>query len=373
MILPSRRALAKEFGVDLNTLQRAIAPLLADGSLQADAGRATYVNERPALKSPLGRVADMKRSQRKSTGVEGARIGIVAKLDIRFSRFTEADDVYSMLGTIERSLAPQGVVTTVSDVSALGQRDIRTVDAMRSLVELGVDGIIVLTVAKPDAINYAKSLRIPVVFTGPEPITERIAYIHYDNHDAGYQAASHLIEKGCRNLLYFASRSADWVQRRLDGARAAAAASTVGDIVITAGVSGRVMPEHDLEQIPDAREYASSYMPRMSEFDGVIAANDNMALGLLEASREIGLSAPDNFLLIGFDDARRIVMESGITSIRPPFEQMAAEAAAMTLHGLSGGEITKHTTFFANLIPRDSTYRRAIQRATNAAQILVGD
>lgn len=372
MILPSRRALAKEFGVDLNTLQRAIAPMLADGTLIADAGRATFVAERPALATPAGRILDSVRGGRQRSSFEGARIGIVAQLSIRHSRYTDNESVYTMLSAIERTLAPHGISTTVSDISALGRRDIRTVDAMRSLVELGVDGLLVLTGTSPEAVALSRELRMPVVFTGPLAVNDRVAYVHYDNHDAGYQAAAHLIDKGCRRLLFFSARSADWVTTRLAGVRAAIDA-TSETVTLDVQLSPRPMPQHDLDQVPDAIEFARSLVEGYRHIDGVVAANDNCALGYLEAAREHGMTSPDDFLLVGFDDARQVVTEAGITSLRPPFEQMAVEAASLILKGLADEDYSKKVTLFTHLIPRDTTYRRALERIKSSAPALAGE
>ena len=43
IMVPSRKSLAKSYGVDLRTVQRAIAALLEDGTLKAESGRGTFV------------------------------------------------------------------------------------------------------------------------------------------------------------------------------------------------------------------------------------------------------------------------------------------------------------------------------------------
>ena len=42
-MLPSRQSLAREYSVDLSTVQRAVSEMLTDGTLRADSGRGTFV------------------------------------------------------------------------------------------------------------------------------------------------------------------------------------------------------------------------------------------------------------------------------------------------------------------------------------------
>jgi DNA-binding LacI/PurR family transcriptional regulator len=372
MIIPSRRALAKEFDVDLNTLQRAIAPLLADGTLRADTGRATYVNTRlPAEILPKLSVGAVGEARPRAT-FKGARIGIVAALSIRFTRYTDAENVYAMIGSMERILAGHGIATTVADITELGRRDVTQAACMRSLMDLGVDGLIVMAGASPEACTLAKSIPLPVVFLGSETIRERVAYIHPDNYDAGYQAAEHLIEKGCERLLFFASRTTHWGALRLEGVEGAVKVAG-SRVTLHSEIGEGTLPRHDFDQTRDAYDMAIRLVKRGDAFDGVIGANDNFARGYLQAAQERGLDAPDDFLLVGFDDDRHTASKAGLTSIRWPEEQMASHAAAILLEGLAGEQVARHTALFAQIIPRNSTYRRSADRAEAAAPALVGD
>ena len=75
-MLPGRRDLARQYAVSLVTLDRAIGPLLADGTLRADDRRGTFVASRPAESGDRARTARRAGERPKDAGT----VGIVASL-----------------------------------------------------------------------------------------------------------------------------------------------------------------------------------------------------------------------------------------------------------------------------------------------------
>ncbi len=66
---------------------------------------------------------------------------------------------------------------------------------------------------------------------------------------------------------------------------------------------------------------------------GVVAPNDDIALGFMAAAQERGFEAGRDYGIIGFDDCHR---EAHLTSLRLPLEQLGKEAAALVLRQLRG-------------------------------------
>ena len=68
----------------------------------------------------------------------------------------------------------------------------------------------------------------------------------------------------------------------------------------------------------------------------VFAANDSMALGVLQALREAGLSVPDDVALAGFDDtAVAEYVTPALTSVHVPTQEMGARAVEAVLRAAS--------------------------------------
>lgn len=70
----------------------------------------------------------------------------------------------------------------------------------------------------------------------------------------------------------------------------------------------------------------------------VVAANDMMAFGLIEAARELGLEVPRDLSVVGFDDlfssAERF---PSITTVHQPVVEMAAHAARLLVSAMETG------------------------------------
>lgn len=74
------------------------------------------------------------------------------------------------------------------------------------------------------------------------------------------------------------------------------------------------------------------------EFDGIVAANDDMALAVLADLRRRGIDVPGSVAVLGFDDLPEAARASvPLTTLAQPFESLAKEALA-TIRKLVRGE-----------------------------------
>jgi LacI family transcriptional regulator len=89
----------------------------------------------------------------------------------------------------------------------------------------------------------------------------------------------------------------------------------------------------------------------------IFAANDEIALGVIEAARIHGLRVPHDLSLIGFDDTLPARMASPpLTTIRQPLREMGAVALRTALRLANGETIDSHHVELATrLVVRDST------------------
>lgn len=101
-------------------------------------------------------------------------------------------------------------------------------------------------------------------------------------------------------------------------------------------------------------------LDRGIEVDAVIAANDSMALGAIDALRERGKSVPRDVLVTGFDDsARARCADPPLTTVRQPFEAMAELALTLVTRQLAGERVPEQTQFDVQFIARASCGCRA--------------
>ncbi|MGG1311312.1 MULTISPECIES: LacI family DNA-binding transcriptional regulator [Cohnella] len=95
---------------------------------------------------------------------------------------------------------------------------------------------------------------------------------------------------------------------------------------------------------------AQKQLPR-----AIFSANDEMAIGAMEAFMEAGLRIPEDIAVIGFDDielARYI--RPGLTTVRQPNRQLGNIATHMLLRALNGDTDIENVRLETELIVRES-------------------
>lgn len=71
--------------------------------------------------------------------------------------------------------------------------------------------------------------------------------------------------------------------------------------------------------------------------DGIYVANHLMTIGLLQAAEEMGLSCPEDFGLVSFDDYPWLgVFRPRLTTVELPKHQLGSEAAELLIERIGG-------------------------------------
>lgn len=185
-------------------------------------------------------------------------------------------------------------------VDAKGDKESQ-IEQVQDFIAEGVDAIIVNpadTSTSPIITGSASSAGIPLVYVNREPeeptLPERVVYVGSDNYQAGQLQMEELA-------------------RQMDGK--GNLAIMLGELSSSATTQRTDAVKDVLEQYPDIQvvEESSAYYQRsqganlMSHWlkdgksiDAVVANNDEMALGALNAMREAGIG-PDEILVGGID------------------------------------------------------------------------
>jgi LacI family transcriptional regulator len=207
------------------------------------------------------------------------------------------------------------VTTAVSELSALSQAHVPTV----VIDPIGAPGVEIISVG---ATNFA----------------------------GGLAATQHLLDLGHRHIAYVGGTTgAACNQARLQGYRGAMEAAgariprgyvQTGTFMYEDGlVAGAALL--DLSQPPTA----------------VFAANDEMALGVLEAARTRGIRVPQDLSVLGFDDTEVARVSSPpLTTIAQPLRRMGSVALRTALRLGAGEHVDSHHVELATeLVVREST------------------
>ncbi|MGA9350554.1 MAG: substrate-binding domain-containing protein [Anaerolineae bacterium] len=94
---------------------------------------------------------------------------------------------------------------------------------------------------------------------------------------------------------------------------------------------------------------------RKVDFEAVVAANDSMAIGALEALQARGIRVPGDIAVVGFDDIEESrYVTPPLTTVRQPLHEQGRRAAEMVLALLAGEEVPEQVTLPTELVVRQS-------------------
>jgi LacI family transcriptional regulator len=97
------------------------------------------------------------------------------------------------------------------------------------------------------------------------------------------------------------------------------------------------------------------------EFDAVFGGNDDAAIGVLAALREMGKRVPEDISVVGFDDLRSSpYLTPSLTTVRAPTEEVGRVAARQMIKLIRGGQADPLT-----LLPTEIVIRKSCGCQTN--------
>jgi LacI family transcriptional regulator len=193
--------------------------------------------------------------------------------------------------------------------------------------------------------------RLPIVVLDPINMPRaRVTSVGCTNFTGGYTATQHLLDLGHRRIAYIGgTQTAACNQARMHGYRGAmeAAGARIGKGYVR---SGEFRYEDGLLE-------GGALLALAQPPTAIFAANDETALGVVEAARLRGLRVPEELSVVGFDDTDAARLASPpLTAIAQPLRKMGAVALRTALR-LAGGERvdSHHVELATELVVRDST------------------
>jgi LacI family transcriptional regulator len=256
---------------------------------------------------------------------------------------------------VATAAAELGVAVTIG-VKSVDQRPSATLEAATWARNLAVNGrraVIAVTdeLAEHEIAALAR-VRLPLVVIDPMNVPSRdVVSVGSTNFRGGQVAARHLVDLGHRRIAYLGGRaSAECSQARLGGFRSA---------LETAGVA---LPDEYVHSTPDFHyedgiRAAPLLLSLRQRPTAIFAASDELARGVIEAARSVGLSVPGDLSIVGFDDTEIARIASPpLTTVRQPLQEMGAVALRTVLRLVAGEKIdANHVELATELVVREST------------------
>jgi LacI family transcriptional regulator len=200
---------------------------------------------------------------------------------------------------------------------------------LERLLQQGLDGVIHASVARDE--NVVLSLigdTRRIVFANRRPAHSSVSYVVSDNHGGAAELTRYLLGQGHRRIGFvtgppFARNATE----RLDGFLEVMGKTPDTEPYVADG---------DFSAEGGARA-VREWVKASPSPTAVIATNDSVALGALEAITDMGLRVPEDIALAGFDGVRLAASRIfDLTTVDQHIEQMGRRAVRILLRQLAG-------------------------------------
>lgn len=232
---------------------------------------------------------------------------------------------------------------------------------MKAIPYAAVDGFIVSGLEYDRGeVSALRQRGIPFVLVDSE-LHEGVPSVEIDDSEGIEQLLSHLLDLGHRRISILAIETGidggytHWrgpMLRRMQGALAA-----LGRYGLSPESDGITITEVPCTRQGGARGFQELWS-RDERPTAIVAFSDIIALGVLDAAREAGVSVPGEVSVSGFDDLAEAGWASpALTTVRQPIESKGRLAAEFLVESISASDASRghqhrlHTT----LLIREST------------------
>lgn len=327
---------AQAVGVHVSTVSRALDPktrhLLTEEVVEKVTKAAEALDYRP------NSIAYSLRTNRSRT------VGVLVP-DITNAIFPP------ILRGIEDALAAEDNVAIIVNTDSDPAKDASMIAVLRAR---GVDGLILASAQRqaPEIIRAARE-GLPIVTVNRAVDDPAISSVVNDEGDGIHKALEHVVSLGHRRIAHLAGPEViSTSAQRLYAFQAAArdlGLEGTDDLIVTA----RYFNE------PEGRRATNELIERGLPFTAIVAANDRLALGAIEALEAHGLSVPADVSVTGYNDMPLVDrFKPPLTTVRVQTYEAGKRAAEIYLDQIAkpvGDRIAVHEVLPVELIVRGST------------------
>jgi LacI family transcriptional regulator len=230
-----------------------------------------------------------------------------------------------MVQVAEKTAARRGYEILISDSQWQAEKEVAEIE---TLIEYRTDGILACLCEKTTkSLDWLDRFAMPHLLMDTCPQGYQGAYVANDLAEAGRLGVRHLLDVGCRKIVFMtadesnvAFSSFQIMRRQFEQVLHESGVPFSEANVIQAGLT-----------IEAGRRGYERLMQALPEADGVFCVNTPCALGVLDTARGRG----QNLAVIGVDDLEICSLEMiSLTTIRQPYEQLARVAADVLINSI---------------------------------------
>jgi DNA-binding LacI/PurR family transcriptional regulator len=269
-------------------------------------------------------------------------VAVVVPYDAQSRQHISDPFFLSIVGSIADALTDRGYDVLLSRVDA------EALDSAAALYDSGkAIGIIIIGQWRHhDQLNELAVRKVPVVVWGGQLPQQLYCSVGGDNTSGGLLATRHLLQQGCRRIVFLGDAQLPEVHLRRRGyEQALQEAGLALDPALELPVPFEIIAARDVLD----RLCASSVA-----FDGVVACSDLLALQAVQAVRASGREVPGDVAVVGYDDMPLATWsDPPLTTVHQPVAVAGAEIVEALL-SLLRGERASPRTLPVHLVVRAS-------------------
>jgi LacI family transcriptional regulator len=174
-----------------------------------------------------------------------------------------------------------------------------------------------------------------------------------DNYKAGYEATSHLIEQGCRNIVHLGGN----LLRNVYIDRFRGYKQALADNKIELDENMIIISDMSVEAGIDA---AKKILNMKHRPDGIFASNDTSAVAAIVELENAGVKIPDEIAVVGFNNEPiSKVVQPNLTTVDYPAQEIGEIAAISLINKLKNYQAHNLSTIVVKhkLIVRKSSMK----------------
>lgn len=324
--LPPEVSLAKQYGVAVLTLRRALARLREEG----------WIVSRPHHGS---KITSPDSPNTNKTSLKSIGLFVPAHANALTHPPTS-----QLINGIESIASTTGYALDIfyNDKS---NPDLRT-QLIAKLKHSHTRGWLIPTSLSAPVLSHLQKLQSPAVFIHytNQSLSEHVFQINFES--MAHSVLTHFLEQNRKNIWIFSPpNSTGWIDSILNAATSSrfpgqVQVKMIEDYTVTAGIKA-------------AQELLTAKEP----FNAVICADDEIATGAIQALQVAGHSVPESVAVIGGGDfAISSLLSPTISTIRYPYYNIGREATRLLIDLLEGIDIPPaHRLFLPKLIIRESS------------------
>jgi LacI family transcriptional regulator, galactose operon repressor len=261
----------------------------------------------------------------------------------------------SVIAGIESVANCEGYNLIISQSSEEVEKEIASA---KTMFNNRIDGLLVslaYNTVDVSHFNIFHKKNIPLIFFDRVIDQQHHANIAIDNKRAAYEATTHLIEQGCKNIVHITAIPRQNVYKdRLHGYQQALADNNLKFNEKNVIISNLSM---------DAGAAAKDTIMQMKPLpDAVFVSNDNCAVGCMLALKKHGIRIPQDMAFVGFNnDPVSKVIEPNLSTINYPGYEMGEVSARNLINHLNGKAVINATSTIilrSEILIRESSLKK---------------